>query len=345
MITAGMAATRPMAVASNASAMPGATTARFVVFDFAMPMNEFMMPQTVPNRPTKGAVAPMVARSPVPRVISRPARASMRDKAADARSLMPSAGRSAETSSSCLAARTRAATTPLSSRPCMRLLSASSRLRASTSPVSERRARRLAAASSMLLASQTVQVISEAKARPTITALTTRSACMNMPQGDRSCGNPPAEGPCSEGSSGSAVSAVGAVAGPAAGVTTPVAVWDTGGRASMPPWSLGTKEGCGEEGWTGPGAAAGGIVTGFCPIRDGLTTGCPAGSWPDADPGWPPCAGSACCAASGLKHAAASQMVAPHATRNGSRFKRDAIVCEDIMAIGFITPAAIGRRE
>ena len=32
-------------------------------------MKLFMMPQTVPNRPTKGAVAPMVARMPVPRIM------------------------------------------------------------------------------------------------------------------------------------------------------------------------------------------------------------------------------------------------------------------------------------
>ena len=32
-----------------------------------------MMPQTVPNKPTKGAVAPIVARIPVPREIFRPA--------------------------------------------------------------------------------------------------------------------------------------------------------------------------------------------------------------------------------------------------------------------------------
>ena len=39
--------------------------------------------------------------------------------------------------------------------------------------------------SSMVLASQTVQVTSEAKARPTITAFTTMSAFTNMPHGDR----------------------------------------------------------------------------------------------------------------------------------------------------------------
>ena len=37
--------------------MPGATTARLVVCAFEMPMKLFMMPQTVPNRPTKGDVA------------------------------------------------------------------------------------------------------------------------------------------------------------------------------------------------------------------------------------------------------------------------------------------------
>src|SRR5262249_4440535 len=66
MITAGMAAARPHAVARSASAMPGATTARFVVWAFEMPMKLFMMPQTVPNRPTNGEVAPMVASKPIP---------------------------------------------------------------------------------------------------------------------------------------------------------------------------------------------------------------------------------------------------------------------------------------
>ena len=37
----------------------------------------------------------------------------------------------------------------------------------------------------MVLASHTVQVTSEAKASPTMTAFTTMSAFMNMPQGDR----------------------------------------------------------------------------------------------------------------------------------------------------------------
>ncbi len=64
--------------------MPGATTARLVVPSFEMPMKMFMMPQTVPNRPTYGAVAPMVARIPVARIILRPTPASTRPNRADA---------------------------------------------------------------------------------------------------------------------------------------------------------------------------------------------------------------------------------------------------------------------
>src|SRR4026209_1530693 len=60
-MTAGMAARRPSAVANKASARPGATTARLVFFEIAIAWNEFMIPHTVPNRPTKGAVEPTVA--------------------------------------------------------------------------------------------------------------------------------------------------------------------------------------------------------------------------------------------------------------------------------------------
>ena len=45
------------------------------------------------------------------------------------------------------------------------------------------------ARNSSVLASHTVQVTSEAKASPTITAFTTRSEFSNMPQGERSSGN------------------------------------------------------------------------------------------------------------------------------------------------------------
>ncbi len=54
-----------------------------------MPMKEFMMPQTVPNKPTKGAVEPMVASTPVPRDMRRPAKDSMRESAEATRSFTP----------------------------------------------------------------------------------------------------------------------------------------------------------------------------------------------------------------------------------------------------------------
>src|SRR5579872_194876 len=55
--------------------MPGATTARLVFFDAAIDWKLSMMPQTVPNRPTNGAVEPTVARKLMNRSmrsISRP---------------------------------------------------------------------------------------------------------------------------------------------------------------------------------------------------------------------------------------------------------------------------------
>ena len=58
--------------------MPGATTARLVVCASEMPMKLFMMPQTVPNSPTNGAVAPIVARMPMPTFSRRAACASIR---------------------------------------------------------------------------------------------------------------------------------------------------------------------------------------------------------------------------------------------------------------------------
>ena len=48
------------------------------------------MPQTVPNRPTKGATEPIVARTEVPRVIRRPASASIRLRWEPTRSFSPS---------------------------------------------------------------------------------------------------------------------------------------------------------------------------------------------------------------------------------------------------------------
>src|SRR3982074_1778552 len=56
-----MAAIRPIAVANNASAMPGATTASEVFLEAAIDWKLDMMPQTVPNTPTKGPDEPTVA--------------------------------------------------------------------------------------------------------------------------------------------------------------------------------------------------------------------------------------------------------------------------------------------
>ena len=69
--------------------MPGATTARFVVWDFEMPMKLFMMPQTVPNRPTKGDVAPIVASKPMPIRMRRASARLISAKLEAARSLIP----------------------------------------------------------------------------------------------------------------------------------------------------------------------------------------------------------------------------------------------------------------
>src|SRR5438105_13663945 len=67
--------------------------------------------------------------------------------------------------------------------------------------------------SSKVLASHTVQVTNDAKARPTITAFTTRSEFSNMPQGDRSCGKSAPLIMCSPGSGALAGAAVAEEAG------------------------------------------------------------------------------------------------------------------------------------
>ncbi len=81
---------QPMAVASSASAMPGATTARLVVCACEMPIKEFMMPQTVPNRPTKGANGADGRQHARAAGHRRPARTSRRVSAEVTRSLTPS---------------------------------------------------------------------------------------------------------------------------------------------------------------------------------------------------------------------------------------------------------------
>src|SRR5258708_33011755 len=52
---AGIAAKRPAAVVTRASAMPGATARRLAEPEVPRPEKASMMPQTVPKRPMKGA--------------------------------------------------------------------------------------------------------------------------------------------------------------------------------------------------------------------------------------------------------------------------------------------------
>ncbi len=61
--TAGIAANRPIAVATSASAMPGATAASVACATFDNPRNEFMIPHTVPNKPIYGLTEPTDARN------------------------------------------------------------------------------------------------------------------------------------------------------------------------------------------------------------------------------------------------------------------------------------------
>ena len=72
-MTAGTAATRPIAVANSASAMWGPTVSRVALPLSAIDWNATMMPMTVPNRPMNGAADAVVARNGVPdssRVVS-----------------------------------------------------------------------------------------------------------------------------------------------------------------------------------------------------------------------------------------------------------------------------------
>jgi hypothetical protein len=63
-MTAGIAAASPAAVATSASAMPGAYAARLAVPLTPMPRKAFMMPQTVPNSPMNGVALAVVAKKP-----------------------------------------------------------------------------------------------------------------------------------------------------------------------------------------------------------------------------------------------------------------------------------------
>ncbi len=148
-------------------------------------MKLFMMPHTVPNRPTNGEVAPMVASRPMPSRIRRASARTISAKLEAARSLMPlSLEMPADSRASRIAAASSDDST-LPFAPSANCASASDR----ASPILVERRAQLAAArrdSSIILAMKIVQVTSEAKARPIITALTRMSADMNIDHGDSS---------------------------------------------------------------------------------------------------------------------------------------------------------------
>ncbi len=164
--------------------MPGATTARLVVCSRDMPMKLFMMPQTVPNRPTKGAVAPMVASTLKPRRIRRPLAASIRSSREAMRSLMPS--RSALLWDSSISVTAAARNSPAGLCVALRRSTPSASRCTDPSVAKSARTRLLAIISSMVLASHTVQVTTDAKASPINTVFTSGSALRNMPHGVRS---------------------------------------------------------------------------------------------------------------------------------------------------------------
>ena len=146
-----------------------------------------MMPHTVPNNPTNGAVAPMVARMPVPRIICRPAAASRRSSREAMRSFTPAADMaSADSRNSVSAAPISAAA--LLSCPFRRAM-ASAHERAWLERV-DRRAHAAAGDHELdRLGEPDRPGQHRGEDQPIITALTTMSAAMNMPQGDRSRGS------------------------------------------------------------------------------------------------------------------------------------------------------------
>src|SRR5215471_14162812 len=183
-MTAGMAANRPMAVARSASAMPGATTARFVVCSFEIPMKLFMMPQTVPNKPTNGAVAPIVASIPIPKRTRRVSDRVMSEKLDATLSLTPaSLSKPGESLISSMAAATKDRMTLRSDDS---IGDASPKVRAPTTECTALRSLRFAIKSSMNFATKIVQVTKDAKTSPAMMACTIRLAETNIDQGDNS---------------------------------------------------------------------------------------------------------------------------------------------------------------
>ncbi len=184
-----MAATRPIAVANSASAMPGATTARLVFLLAAMPEKECMMPQTVPNRPMNGAVEPTEARKTIQRSIRSISRPTVTVMARSTRSRTPPRAMSApatraERRHSPMAAPNTAATGCAGLAPSWSY--SSSRLPPDQNRSSNASAWRLARRSEVTFSKMIAQTQMLASSSSTMTILTTMSACRNSVRIDRS---------------------------------------------------------------------------------------------------------------------------------------------------------------
>ena len=128
----------------------------------------------------------MVARSPMPSRIRRASARTISAKLDAARSLMPASLEiPADSRASRIAAASSDGNTP-SLAPSANCASASDR--ASLILPSAARSLRLTTENSIILAMKMVQVTSEAKARPIMTALTSTSAAINIDHDDISCG-------------------------------------------------------------------------------------------------------------------------------------------------------------
>ncbi len=217
--------------------------ARFVVCDFEMPIKLFMMPQTVPNSPTKGDVAPMVASNPMPSRIRRASARTISPKLDAARSLMPA---SLEIPADIRASRMAAASNENSTlpfEPSANCASASDR--ASAILPSAARRLRCTTDSSIIFAIKIVQVTSDAKARPIMTALTTTSADRNIDHGENSRSSTPAafNSLPSRSGGGAAASEAGAAAagaaatGDAGACDATGAAWTTGAAGPALGWA------------------------------------------------------------------------------------------------------------
>src|SRR5262245_2835650 len=206
-----MAATRPRAVANNASAMPGATTARLVFLVAAMEAKLFMMPHTVPNSPTNGAEEPTEARNPICRSSCSISRPSVMSMTRSIRSLRPAL--SSVVVSRPLAAErrhSRMAATKMDDSGSGGLLPRRSNSSSSDPPDQKLSSNCLALKPRprmrIIFEKMMAQLQNEARISARITTLTTMSACQNRPMRLKSYApSVPGSGMASRGTVGTAV--------------------------------------------------------------------------------------------------------------------------------------------